>query len=157
VVASSKEIAGFRTALPPGFATREDLKKTLKEGLLQCMEQLRDNSDCNRLIETFLQRVRSGRVRPGGTFQSDVRVIGLQTQLKTPEAGSYRILMENRSTILEFEGRKFVLPDKVRATIDDMCRRKSFRPGDLSSPLDNDGKLTLARYLHGERFLTLVD
>ena len=50
-----------------------------------------------------------------------------------------------------------MLPEKIRATIDEMCRRISFRPGELAGPLDNDGKLTLARYLHGERFLTLVD
>jgi ribosomal protein L16 Arg81 hydroxylase len=157
LIASAKDTPGFRTALPPGFATREDLKKTLREGLAHCMDQLRDNSHSDRLIETFLQKVRSGRVSPVGTFQSDVRAIGLQTQLKTPEAGRYRISMEERSTILEFEGRKFVLPDKIRATVDDMCKRKSFRPGDLSGPLDNDGKLRLARYLHGERFLMLVD
>jgi ribosomal protein L16 Arg81 hydroxylase len=157
VVASSRDMAGFRAALPPGFATREDLKKTLREGLVQCLDQLRDNSDCDRLIESFLQKVRAGRARSGETFQSDVRVIGLHTRLKTPESGGYRILMENRNTILEFEGRKFVLPDKIRATIDDMCKRISFRPADLSGPLDNDGKLTLARYLHGERFLTLLD
>jgi ribosomal protein L16 Arg81 hydroxylase len=157
LVASSKEIAALRTALPPGFATRGDLKKTLREGLVQCMDQLRDHIDGDRLIETFLQKVKSGQARPGGIFQSDVRVIGLHTQLKTPDAGRYRISMEERSTVLEFDGRKFVLPDKIRATIDDMCKRKSFRPGDLSGPLDHDGKLRLARYLHGERFLTLAD
>jgi len=32
LVASSREMAGFRTALPPGFATREDVKETLREG-----------------------------------------------------------------------------------------------------------------------------
>jgi ribosomal protein L16 Arg81 hydroxylase len=157
LVASSKDMASFRTALPPGFAMRDDLKKTLSEGLARCIDQLRDNSNNDRLIETFVQKVRAGRTLPGETFQSDVRVIGLHTQLKVPEAGRYRISMEERSTILEFEGRKFVLPDKIRVTIDDMCKRTLFRPGDLSGPLDNDGKLRLARYLHGEHFLMLVD
>ena len=157
LVASSKDIAGFRAALPPGFATREEVKKVLKDGLAQCIDRLRENSDSDRVIDNFLQKVRSGRTSPEGTFQSDVRVIGLRTQLEAPDAGRYRISMENRSAILEFEGRKFVLPDKIRATVDDMCKRTSFRPGDLAGPLDNDGKLTLARYLHGERFLTLVD
>jgi ribosomal protein L16 Arg81 hydroxylase len=157
LVASSKEIAGFRTALPPGFATRDGLKKSLNDGLLQCLDQLRHDSDRDRVIETFLQKVRSGRIPPRTIFKSDVRVIGLHTHLKAPEAGRYRISMEQRSAVLEFEGRKFVLPDKIRATIDEMCRRKSFRPGELSGPLDNDGKLNLARYLHGERFLTLLD
>jgi len=95
LVASSREMAGFRTALPPGFATREDVKETLREGLVRCMDQLRDNSDSDRLIETFLQKVRSGRARPGGTFQSDVRVIGLQTQLKAPETGRYAFRWKN--------------------------------------------------------------
>ena len=120
------------------------------------MDQLR-NIDSDRLIEAFLQKVRSAGVRSTGAFHAEARVIGLQTQLKAPEAGRYRISKEQRGVVMEFEGRKFVLPDKIRATIDDMCRRKSFRPGELSGPLDNDGKLSLARYLHGERFLTLVD
>lgn len=157
LVASSKEIAGFRTALPPGFATHEETKKTLKDGLVRCIDQLRHHSDSERLIETFLQRVRSARVRPEGAFHSDVRVIGLQTQLKTPQAHRYRIAIENRSTVLEFEGRKFIIPDQIRSTIDEMCKRQSFRLGDLSGTLDNDGKLNLARFLHGERFLTLAD
>lgn len=155
--ASCREMAGFRTGLPPGFATREDLRKTLREGLIRHMDQLRDNIDSDRLVESFLQRVRAVRVRPAETSQSDATVIGLQTQLKAPEAGCYRISIEQRNAILEFAGRKFVLPDQIRATIDDMCGRKSFRPAELSGPLDNDGKLNLARYLHGERFLTLVD
>jgi ribosomal protein L16 Arg81 hydroxylase len=157
LVASSKEIAAFRTALPPGFATREELKKTLREGLVQCVDQLRESADSDRLVESFLQKVRSGRTKPTGAFQSDVRVIGLQTQLKVPEVGRFRVSIENGGAILEFEGRKFGLPDKIRATIEEMCKRKSFRLADLSGPLDNDGKLTLARYLHTEGFLTLVE
>lgn len=157
LIASSKEIVDLRAALPPGFATREDLGKTLREGFVRCLDQLRSNIDGDRLIESFLQKVRSARVWPAGTFQSDVRVIGLYTQLKAPEVGRYRVSVEERGVILEFEDRKFVLPDQIRTTIDDMCKRRSFRPGELSGPLDNDGKLRLARYLHGERFLTLVD
>jgi len=157
LVASSKDMLDFRAALPPGFATREEIRTVLKDGLAQCIDQLRRNTDYDRVIENFVQKVRSGRARPEGTFRSDVRVIGLRTQLKTPEAERCHITKENGSAVLDFEGRKFVLPEKIRATVDDMCRRKLFRPGELGGPLDNDGKLTLARYLHGEGFLTLVD
>jgi ribosomal protein L16 Arg81 hydroxylase len=157
LVSASKELPDFRTALPPGFATDGDITKTLKEGLSRCVRVLQDKSDGDRVIANFLQRVRSARARPGGTFQSDARVIGLQTRLKTPDASRYRISMEARGTILEFDDRKFALPDKIRVTVDDMCKRNLFRPGDLSGPLDNDGKLRLARYLHEEHFLTLAD
>jgi ribosomal protein L16 Arg81 hydroxylase len=156
LIASSRDIPGFRAALPLGFANRGDIKKTLREGLVRCVDQLRDHMDGDRVVETFLQKVRFGRAPPEGTFQSEVTVIGLQTQLRAPAADRYRISMENRSTILKFEGRKFILPDRIRTTIDDMCIRKSFRLSDLSGPLDDDGKLTLARYLVGERFLTVV-
>jgi ribosomal protein L16 Arg81 hydroxylase len=157
LIGSARETAQFRTALPPGFATRDDLKKTLRDGLVRCIEQLRNNVD-DRVIESFLQKVQAGRIAPeAATFQSDVRVIGLQTKLKVPDPGSYRVITENRNAVLEFAGRKFLLPEKLRVTVDDMCRRKSFKPAELSSPLDNEGRLTLTRYLHGEHFLTLID
>jgi ribosomal protein L16 Arg81 hydroxylase len=155
LIASSKETADLRAGLPPGFAAHEDFKKTLKDGFVRCMDQLREHADYDRLVESFLQKVRSGRVRTAETFQSDVRVIGLQTILMVPEAGCYRISAENGSAVVEFEGRKLTLPNHLRATLDDMCRRKSFRPGELCGPLDNNGKLGLARYLHEQRFLTI--
>ncbi len=154
---AAKDMPALRAALPPGFATRAELKATLRQHLPQYLELLRDNADFQRLIDGFVHRVTSARAGPQPVFDSDIRAIGLQTHLRTPAAGSYRISIEDSSAILEFEGRKFVLPDPIRATIDDMCNRKSFRLTDLSGPLDNDGKLNLARYLHGERFLTLVD
>jgi hypothetical protein len=157
LVASAKDIASFRTALPPGFATRDDLKSILTEGLAKCMDQLREHSDCDRLVDSLLQRIRSSQPCPGRTFKSDARVIGLQTRLKIPEADRYRVSIENQQAILEFDGRKLLLPNKVRVTVEDMCRRTSFAPGELAGPLDIDGKLKLARYLHEERFLTLVD
>jgi ribosomal protein L16 Arg81 hydroxylase len=157
LIASSKEIESFRAALPPGFATRDDIRPILKNGLSRRIDELINKSASDRVIENFLQRVKSARVRPHASFRSDVRVIGLSTLLAAPEAGCCHIAQENGNTVLEFEGRKFKLPDKIRATVEDMCRRKSFRPGELSGPLDNDGKLTLTRYLHGEGFLTLVE
>lgn len=154
---SAKDIPALRTALPPGFITREEMKETLRQNLVKCLDLLRNNGDDERVIAGFLQKVRSARVRPQEAFNSDATVIELQTRLRTPEVGTYRISLEQRGIVMEFAGKKFVLPGKIQATIDEMCRRRSFRPGDLSSPLDNEGKLTLARYLHSERFLTLDD
>jgi ribosomal protein L16 Arg81 hydroxylase len=154
---AAKEIAPLRAALPPGFTAREEHKKTLQQNLVQCLDLLRNNVDGERLVEGFLQRVRSARARPQEAFRSEASVIGLQTRLQTPAAGSYRIAMEQHGIVMEFAGRKFVLPEKIRVTIDEMCKRQSFRPADLSGPLDNDAKLKLARYLHGEHFLTLAD
>jgi ribosomal protein L16 Arg81 hydroxylase len=157
LAASASEIAGFRTALPPGFATRDDLKSTLTGGLARCMDLLRENSDCQHLIDSFLQKVRSRRPPPDRTFQSQVRVIGLHTRLRIPEADRYRVSFEDRNATLEFDGRKFLLPNKIRVTVEDMCKRMSFTPRELAGPLDIDAKLNLVRYLHEERFLTFTD
>jgi ribosomal protein L16 Arg81 hydroxylase len=154
---SAKELDALRTALPPGFAVRDELKSTLQKKLTQCLDLLRDNIDGERLIDGFLQKVNSVRVRPPETFDSDATVIGLQTRLQTPHADSYRLSTDPHGVVMEFAGKKFILPEKIRATIDEMCRRQSFRAGELSGPLDNEGKLTLARYLHGEGFLSLAD
>ena len=75
LIASSKEFHQFRTALPPGFARREEMKKTLKEVLAVGARRLIDNYDSDRLIDDFLQRVRS-RIRKRGTFQTDSRANG---------------------------------------------------------------------------------
>jgi ribosomal protein L16 Arg81 hydroxylase len=154
---AAKEMAPLRTALPPGFTTRDELKKTLQQNLLQSLDLLRSNIDSEQVVEGFLQKVKSARTQPPEAFHSEAAVIGLQTRLKPPAADSYRISIEQRGIVMEFAGRKFVLPEKIRATIDEMCQRQSFRPAELSGPLDDEGKLKLARYLHGERFLTLAD
>jgi hypothetical protein len=143
--------------LPPGFTTRDELKKTLQQNLVQSLDLLRSNIDSERVVEGFLQKVKSVRTQPPEAFHSEAAVIGLQTRLKTPATDSYRISMEQRGIVMEFAGRKLVLPEKIRATIDEMCKPQSFRPVELSGPLDNEGKLKLARYLHGERFLTLAE
>jgi ribosomal protein L16 Arg81 hydroxylase len=157
LVASAKDIAGFRTALPPGFATRDDLKPALIEGLSRGLDQLREHSDRERLVEGFLERIRSRQTHLERTFQSDVRVIGLQTRLKIPEADRYRVCLENQNAVLEFDGRKFLLPTRIRATVEDMCKRISFTPSELAGSLDVDAKLNLARFLHEEGFLMLIE
>ena len=154
---SAKDVPALRAALPAGFTTRAELKETLRQNLTQCLDLLRSNADVDRLIEGFLQKIKSARNAPEISFNSDARVIGLQTLLRTPDAGSYCISTDQHGVVMEFAGKKFILPEKIRATIDDMCRRQSFRPMDLSSPLGDEGKLTLVRYLYGERFLALAD
>ena len=154
---AARDIAPLRAALPPGFITRGEHKQTLQQKLIESLDLLRDNINGERLVEGFLQRVGAARPRPQEAFHSETKAIGLQTRLKTPAAGAYRIAAEPRGMVMEFAGKKFVLPEKIRVTIDEMCRKQSFRPAELSGPLDNEGKLKLARYLHGEHFLTLAD
>ncbi|MGO9629415.1 MAG: hypothetical protein ACLPXW_10505, partial [Xanthobacteraceae bacterium] len=89
---AAKDMPALRAALPPGFGASAELKATLQQHLPQYLEQPHDNR-----FPALDRRLRA---------PSDVRVIGLQTQLKAPEAGRHRISMEKRGAILEFEGRE---------------------------------------------------
>jgi ribosomal protein L16 Arg81 hydroxylase len=157
LIVTSKDMAELRTALPPGFAADARIKDSLKEGLARSIEQLSAGHDADRVVDDFLRRVRSTHARPTPSFRAEETVIGLHTRLKAPDPSRYRIVAENRGIVLDFEGRKFVLPDKIRSVIDEMCSRKSFRPEELTGPLDDDSKLNLVRYLHSEGFIALAN
>lgn len=154
---AARDVPALRAALPPGFAARAELKSGLEQNIRQCLNQLSDKTDFQRLIDGFVHRIVAARARPQPVFNSNMHVIDLQTRLKAPDASEYRIAAEPRGLVMEFSGKKFVLPEKIRTTIEEMCRLQSFRLADLSSSLDHDSKLTLARYLSGERFLTVLD
>jgi hypothetical protein len=70
----SKADIRFRKALPPVFASRKDLKESLKDEFTQVIIELKEGTDYDRLLESFLHRVRAGHSRTGGEFHSDVVV-----------------------------------------------------------------------------------
>jgi ribosomal protein L16 Arg81 hydroxylase len=72
LIARSKEFYQYRTGLPPGFGRREEMKKMLKERFAVGADRLIGNCDSDRLIDDFLQKIRS-RIQQGETFQSDSR------------------------------------------------------------------------------------
>lgn len=66
---SCMESPQFRRALPPGFASREERKQSLRQGLIEMLDELRVNGDHDKYIDDFTNRVLSGRGRNQGQFQ----------------------------------------------------------------------------------------
>jgi len=64
----------FRSALPPGFASRTENKHALRRGLMTLIEELQRDCDYDKVINTFTNRVLAGRGRDKGSFQCDVSV-----------------------------------------------------------------------------------
>ena len=62
----------FRRALPPGFAGAEANARTLKEKFAELSATLQKNTNSDRLIESFLAKVRAVKSAPAEGFQSDV-------------------------------------------------------------------------------------
>jgi ribosomal protein L16 Arg81 hydroxylase len=69
---SCMESPRFRRALPPGFVRRGELKETLRQGLIEMLDELKENGDFDKFIDTFKNRVVSDRGRNQGSFQKSV-------------------------------------------------------------------------------------
>ena len=146
----------LRKALPPGFATRADLKPILGKELGDALDQLRGTSSIDPLIDAFTERVRASQIPRPEPFRIDVMVIEFDSTLKMPPIGSYKIIQEGDTTLLEFKGIRYRLPAAVASTIRAMSAQSTFRTSDLPDSLDRDSRLAFSRHLHYIGFLTLV-
>lgn len=69
---SSRAYANLRRALPPGFATREDVRRRLKDELPRIIEELHGLTDYDALLQGFARRVRSARAGMQGEFRTAI-------------------------------------------------------------------------------------
>jgi hypothetical protein len=143
----------FREALPVGFARSDEAQRALHEGLCRRLASLPRTADVASVAESFTQRVRATRGRPGISFTSNVRVIGPTTRFETPEKSRYVIGAESGNTVLELDGRKLLLPAGVRPTLDAICGRTSFRLEELPKHLEDHATLAFVQFLESEGFL----
>jgi len=156
ILQASKDVRGFREALPAGFARRVELKGALREGLFERLDALRGQLDSSALVDAFLQRVGSMRPRRSRPLDLDVNVIGLHTELRVIDPARYTVGAEGANTSLVVDGRKLRLPAGVRTTLEALCARGTFRTVDLPGDLDETARLAFVRFLEGEGLLAQV-
>jgi len=145
----------MRQALPPGFATRRELRALLNRKMRDMWDHLSKQSDPDKLIEAFTNRVRGAQVRRPPPFRADVTVIDLNSRLRAPARESYQIIREGDKTMLEFNGNRYHMPAPVASTMHVISERRSFRPADLTGPLNAEAMLILTRHLVDIGFLTI--
>jgi ribosomal protein L16 Arg81 hydroxylase len=68
----SRHASGMRRALPPGFTRREELRKSLADGLRQAITELQRMTDYDTLLDGFSQRVRAAHASNHLDFRADV-------------------------------------------------------------------------------------
>jgi ribosomal protein L16 Arg81 hydroxylase len=156
LLSSAMDDENMRHALPAGFATHAELRPLLNRKMREMVDKLRSRSDFDSLIDAFTSRVRATRVRKPPPFRADVTVIDLNSSLQVPSPDSYRITQEGDKTMLEFEGTRYQMPIPVAATMHAISQLRSFRPADLTGPLNTEGILGLSRHLVDIGFLTLI-
>jgi ribosomal protein L16 Arg81 hydroxylase len=152
-LASAVEDPQLRRALPPGFATRAELKSSLQQGLAAAVEKLSQQTDATRLIESFTERVRKAHGTRPPPFRADVLVIDLETRLTASPPDGYQLHVDGDKTVFEFNGVRYQVTAPVADTLRAMARETTFRASSLQSPLDPGSRLALVQHLHDIGFL----
>lgn len=154
IIPSAVESEELRKALPPGFASRAEIRPALVEKLQQILSGRFAANDIARLFERFIFQIKSARQPPFVPFRADVSVISPDLLLQTPSQQHYNLAPGVADhVVLNFDGKTFGFPGLIGPTLRAMCDRVRFRLQDLPAGLDSELLLKLARHLHGIGFL----
>lgn len=148
---SCLEMAEYRKALPPGFASRPELRPALKRRLMQMLPGVAVNHDL--LIERAISVVQSGRRRLAAPFRADVIAITADSVLQTPPKERYDIARSREHLAVDFDGRKVLLPAAMAGILETMCAQVTFRIAELTAGANTEAVLTFARALQSIGFL----
>ncbi len=150
----------FRKSLPPGFASRTELRPAMKEQLKRMAPGHFANGDLDRVLDSIVRNVNQSRRRMPGRFRTDATVISVNSLLKTPPGHRYHFSRSiggssNAAVLtLDFDGNKYSFPAQLEAVLNAMSSRGSFRLKELPGGLSSEATLGLAGYLQSIGFLT---
>jgi bifunctional lysine-specific demethylase and histidyl-hydroxylase NO66 len=150
-IPSCVENEEYRRALPPGFASRAELRPALKQRLARLLPGIPVDHDV--LIDQAISLVQSTRRRIPARFRADVTVITAHSLLQTPMKQRYVVGQGKDPLILDLDGKRFIFPTALRAILEAMCARATFCVADLAGDPDTETWLTFARALQSIGFL----
>ena len=151
-IPSCVENEEYRKALPPGFASRAELRPALKQRLARMLPGIPVEHDV--LIDRAISLVRSMRRRIPARFRADVTVITANSLLQTPSKERYAVVVRGKEPLmLDFDGKRFIFPGALGGILAAMCARATFRVADLAGGPDAEEWLTFARTLQRIGFL----
>jgi ribosomal protein L16 Arg81 hydroxylase len=150
-VPSCLENEEYRRALPPGFASRAELRPTLKQQLTRMLPGAPIDPDV--LIDRAISLVQSRRRPIPSRFRADMIVITVNSLLQTPIKQRYEAAPSRDKLVLGFDGKRFVFPGTMAGILEAMCARATFRVADLAGGSNIETLLTFARALQSIGFL----
>jgi ribosomal protein L16 Arg81 hydroxylase len=154
LIPSALDSEELRKALPPGFASRVELRPALMERLNQILSRASAADSGRRLFDSLLRQVASEKQRAPVRFSADVTVISPELPLQVASRQDYNLTPgAGDQMVLDFRGKKYAFPGPVAPTLGAMCTRTRFRLLDLPQGLDTDELLRLARFLQLIGFL----
>jgi ribosomal protein L16 Arg81 hydroxylase len=152
----------FRKSLPPGFASRPELRPALKEQLKRMAPAYFTDGNLDRFFDSIVRNVNQVRRRMPGRFRADAIVISVDSLLKTPSEDRYHLSRfidhpnSAAALTLDFDGNKYSFPAQLEAVLNAMCSRGSFCLKDLPGGVNREAIVDLAGYLQNIGFLTSI-
>jgi ribosomal protein L16 Arg81 hydroxylase len=153
LISSCRGDLEFRRALPPGFASREELRGELAATLRRLAERFVREADFETIVTSFDQRVLLTHAAKRECFNAHVVAVGLDTVLKVLPRDEYEAAYDINKIELTFNGKTRNLPGYVRESLDAMCKKQLFAVHDVAAPLGDEATLVLIRFLRDEGFL----
>jgi ribosomal protein L16 Arg81 hydroxylase len=141
----------YRRALPPGFASRPELRPALKRRLTEMLPDVPMAHDV--LIDRAIAAVQAGRRRIPARFRADVTTINADSLLQTPARQRYGIAQSKEDLVLHFDGRNFAFPRVMGGVLETMCAQGTFRVTELAGSPNAEASLNFARALQSIGFL----
>jgi hypothetical protein len=150
-VPSCVENEEYRRGLPPGFASRAELRPALKQHLMRMLPMVPIDHDV--LIDQAISLVQSRRRRIPARFRADVIVITANSLLQTPIKQRCDVAQQKDHLMIDFDGSRFLFSGAKGGILKAMCARGTFRVADLVSGPDIEAVLAFARALLSIGFL----
>ena len=142
----ARENVGFRRSIPPDGAEPTGLVEALAA-------RLSPGAVSGRMRERFVHTRRPVREDLFDQLRA-LEQLDLETQLVRRDTVIAELAVGDGGVALVYEGRKLRFPARVRAEIEFVvAAEEPFRLSDLPGPLDEEGRLVLARRLVREGFL----
>jgi ribosomal protein L16 Arg81 hydroxylase len=154
------EDARFRRALPPGFARDDFDRAEARETFRALLRRFADTADLDAALDHFAGDLVSTRhALAEGQLREVMRLPALSAQsaLRRRPGLLYRLSVEAEGLRLSFYGNELSLPLRAEAPLRHALESETFVVGALPGPLDDEGKVTLARRLLREGLVRFAD
>jgi ribosomal protein L16 Arg81 hydroxylase len=154
-----REDPRFRKALPVGFVTRDELSQELRDEFESLLAHFPEHAALDEILDGLAERFVSSRapVLDGPLLKPTPDVaVEPETLLRRARGIIYKLSVDGERAVLLFNGKRVAFPGYVAPSLRHVAGEKAFRVREIAGSLDEAGKLTLARRLLKEGFLTLV-
>jgi ribosomal protein L16 Arg81 hydroxylase len=144
----------YRRALPPGFASRVELRPAIKQQLMRMLGGVGAQYDYDRYFDQLRRdSMAAAWGRNPVRFRSDAIALSADSRLRAPPEHEYSLVRKGDEVTLDFGGRQYLFPARYWPTLCVMRTRPSFRLSEVGGSLDSQTVLAFAGFLQGLGFL----